>query len=311
MSTEKNAILDAVLKTHNIELDEAKIKAYRSQRDKIKERLEAFYGSKAYSPLNSGSYAKKTAININYDLDLALPFKYSAFTTLQEMFQDVLYKTKGLIADASLGITSVEKQRRSVNVLFNVNGETLDMDIVPGRELGHGRYDQDHKLNLYDSKLESSIQTNIHTHTELLLGRNLERDVVKLLKVWKTSKNEDMKSFLVELMVLEAFDKDSTLANEKLYGRLKGSLAFIVDNISTKRFVDPANSANIVSDTLEPHQKEQFKGKLARILDDIERDEAKLIQYFPANPNHMGILDPMVKPKFQSRPNYGNTNSFA
>jgi hypothetical protein len=56
MSTERNQHLDAVLKTHSIGLD-VKIKAYQAQRDRIKEALQAEFGSRMYDPINSGSYA--------------------------------------------------------------------------------------------------------------------------------------------------------------------------------------------------------------------------------------------------------------
>lgn len=311
MSTEKNQYLDAVLKSHNIELDETKIEAYRSERKKVKEALEAHYGSKMYSPLNSGSYAKHTAINTNFDMDVVIPFKRNQFKTLKEMFEDVNGYLCELKDDRTTAIEKVSVQRRSINLALNVNGEYLDMDIVPGRELNQHQYEDDFYLNLYDTKAETSTQTNIKKHIELLIGRAVERDIVKLLKSWKTAKNEDMKSFLVELMILEAFDRDSTLASKKLYDRLYGSLAFISDNITTIRLIDPANSANVVSETLSKTEKELFKGKLGRMLEDIDKSDDKLAEYFTINEAHKDVIDPQVLQKFKNKPRQGGYNSFA
>lgn len=311
MSTEKNQYLDAVLKTHNIELDTTKIEAYRSERKKVKEALEAHYGSKMYGPLNSGSYAKHTAINTNFDMDVVIPFKRNQFKTLKEMFEDVNGYLYDLKKDKTTAIEKVTVQRRSINLELIVNGELLDMDIVPGRELSHDEYQDNYNLNLYDTKVGTSTQTNIKKHIELLTGRAVERDIVKLLKSWKTAKKEDMKSFLVELMILEAFDRDSTMAGKKLYDRLAGSLVFIADNITTIKLVDPANSANIVSDTLTSVEKELFKGKLGRMLNDIEKSNDKLVEYFTINEKYKDKIDPEVLQKFRNQPRLGGNNSFA
>jgi hypothetical protein len=311
MSTSKNVHLDAVIKTHNIELEDSKITAYRTQRDKIKVALEQYYGNRMYNPLNSGSYAKKTAINTKFDLDLAVPFKREQFRTLKEMFEDVENWVRTQKENNQFGITQVLRQRRSINLLFEVGGHQLDMDIVPGRELSDGQYQDDFNLNLFDSKVESSIQTNIKKHTELMVDHNLEREVIKLLKVWKTTHKQDMKSFLVELMILSAFDKDSTLADKKLYERLKGSLEFMADNITTIQLVDPANFNNVVSDTLTTSEKQEFKGRFGRMLEDIERSEDKLIEYFPVNTDHTGQLEPNIQPKYKNQPKYSGGPSFA
>lgn len=311
MSAEKNEYLDAVLKTHSIELDEAKIGAYRIARDRIKVALEQKYAAEMYSPLNSGSYAKKTAINTNFDLDLAAPFKKGNFKTLREMYDEVEAYMLELKRSSGYAITSVSRQRRSINLLLNVNGQTLDMDIVPARELNDGSYLDDYKLNLYDSKDKSYIQTNIRAHNELMIGREKERQVIKLLKSWKSAHKADMKSFLVELMVLSAFDRDSTMADKKLYERLHGSLAFMADNITTIKLVDPANSGNLVSGTLTASEKELFKGKFGRMLDDIESSQDKLVEYFPINESHKDVVDPEVLQKFKNKPRQGGYNSFA
>lgn len=48
---------------------------YVKKKNKVKGALEGKYGSDIYSPFNSGSYAKNTAINTKFDFDLVSPFK--------------------------------------------------------------------------------------------------------------------------------------------------------------------------------------------------------------------------------------------
>lgn len=309
MSQNLNLHLDNVLKTHSLELNETLMTAYRTERDRIKETIEQHYKGAIYNPLNSGSYAKKTAINTNFDLDLAIPFTKSSAGTLAEMYADMHDLMLDLKGKDDYPITQVTQQRRSINLLLNVNNVELDIDIVPGRELQDGAYEDNYKLNLYDSKAGTYILTNIKAHNDLLSGKSLEREVIKLLKVWKTTHKVDMKSFLVELMVLQAFEKDSTLANKKLYERLKGGMLYIANNIETIKLNDPANSNNCVSDTLEETEKEAIREQFETIIDAIDNDENKIASYFPVNEEHEQAVQ--EQPKHRPYPRTDRPNTYA
>jgi hypothetical protein len=295
MSKDLNLHLDNVLKTHNLELNETLMTAYRTERNRIKEAIDQHYRGKIYDPLNSGSCAKSTAINTNFDLDLAIPFTKNSAGRLEDMYADMFSFMEGLKGQNAYPITQVKEQRHSINLLLKVNGVELDIDIVPGRELQEGGYEDNYDLNLYDTKDKAYIKTNIKDHNKL--------------KVWKSKHQVDMKSFLVELLVLQAFDKDSTLADKKLYERLKGSMVFIADNIETIRLADPANAGNVVSATLTLAEKQLIKGRFARLIDDIDKDESKIQTYFPVNQNYAQTIQ--EQPKFRSYPRTDRPNTYA
>src|SRR5690625_7166677 len=86
---EKITYLDEYLETNKINKIEDIIKKYKTRRDEIKEDLKEKFNSKAYNPFNSGSFAKHTAINTKFDLDLVVPFKRDSFSTIKEMFDEV------------------------------------------------------------------------------------------------------------------------------------------------------------------------------------------------------------------------------
>lgn len=77
--TDKNKYLECVLSSHKISKEEKLLDKHIDKRNEIVEVLEEEYGSNLYSPFNSGSYAKNTAVNIKFDFDLMTPFKRNAF----------------------------------------------------------------------------------------------------------------------------------------------------------------------------------------------------------------------------------------
>ena len=75
MSDFKNIHLEKVLKSHNIENNEALMTAYRSKRDEVREDLKLNSAPISFRLIHSGSYKKRTAVNIKFDMDLVIPFK--------------------------------------------------------------------------------------------------------------------------------------------------------------------------------------------------------------------------------------------
>jgi len=289
MAVNKKEYLQEVLETHKMSHINDLLDKYRDKRKSIKEALEENYKDKIYSPLNSGSYAKHTAINTKFDLDVVVPFKKKSFSTLEEMFDDVfdfLSKTYGSEAN-------VRKQKVSIGIIFYMDddGDEISIDIVPGRELNEDQYNEDNKLNLYvNSKYgllreKTHLLTNIKSQIEHIKSRGNERKIIRLLKIWKSSNNEDYKSFLMELITIKAFNKDNISGD--LWEMLESTMEYIRDNITKDGFSinDPGNSGNNVVDTLESWQKENLSSKMKNMLERIEDNSDNLKIYFPINPN--------------------------
>ena len=70
MATDKNKHLESVISTHQISKEKDLLEKFRENNKMVKEDLEEKYGDNIYSPFNSGSYAKNSAINIKFDFDL-------------------------------------------------------------------------------------------------------------------------------------------------------------------------------------------------------------------------------------------------
>lgn len=283
----KQDYLQRVLNSHKMIHIDNLLSKYQDKKIEVKELIEENYKGKIYNPLNSGSYAKHTAINCKFDLDVVVPFQKSSFNTLEELFEDV----HTFLYEKYSDVATVRKQKVSIGIEFfpDENGDVINLDIVPGREVNQDKYKEDKKLNLFVNSqfgllLEKTyIQTNIDSQIQHIKAKNNERKIIRLLKIWKYRNSEKYKSFLIELITIKAFDK--TNINGNLWEQLKCVMEYIADNIGQEGFTlkDPGNSNNNVIETLTEKERENFSNVMRRIIENIENDKNDIKIYFPMN----------------------------
>lgn len=294
MAIEKQLHLQEVLETLRMSHIDELISKYQAKRDEIKKALEENYLENIYSPFNSGSFAKHTAINTKFDLDLVVPFKRNSFDTIESMFQgvfDFLKEQYGLN-----GIAEVRKQKVSIGVRFYADddGDEIHIDVVPGRELTVNNFPDTKNLNVYfnDNQWGFSkgtyTQTNIQAQIDNIKGKENARKVIRLLKRWKNSNNEPYKSFLLELATIKAFDNEDITGN--LWEKLKSVMEYLKENISKENFklIDPGNSNNNILSSIESWEKTNLANKLGLIIDRIEDNSENIKTYFPINDDFKG-----------------------
>lgn len=287
MDESKQDYLQKVLNSNRMVHIGDLVEKYKDKRRGVKEALEEKYGCDIYNPINSGSFAKSTAINSKFDLDLAVPFKKSSFSTLEKMFDDI-YE---FLLDKHQSEATVRKQKVSIGLEFyaDPDGDVVSLDIVPGRELNQDQYNDDYKINLYVNSRyglieeKSHLLTNINAQIEHIKAKAPEREIIRLLKVWKTSNSEPYKSFLLELLTIKAFQKESISGS--LWEKLKSVLNYIEDNVTKDNFTlkDPGNSGNNIIETLEPHERETLSNSMKLIIENIDSNENNIKIYFPTN----------------------------
>lgn len=282
MSFNKSDYLGSVLETHKMKHIDSLFDKFKEKRKEIKEKLEGKYEEKIYAPFNSGSYAKHTAINSKFDLDLAVPFKRNSFSTIEEMFNDVY----DFLYEEYKNVAYVRKQKVSIGVEFyrDSDGDTIQIDVVPGRELSKDAYPEDYYLNININTYEGTYtQTNIHAQIENIKGKQDARQIIRLLKIWKYQKSQDFKSFFMELIVIKAFENKIIYGN--LWDKLKIVLEYIKDEITKENFTlkDPGNSSNDIAKTLDSYQKKSLRNDFQNILDNVELNEENLKKYFREN----------------------------
>ena len=290
----KDDYLGCVHRSYGINLEEDLMEdkesladRYRKKRDKVQAALEKRYGSNIRCVQHSGSYAKHTAVNIKFDMDLCINFKRKAFATLRAMYDDVYTYLDSDEFEEEVGdLTDVRQQKVSVGLFFLVDDEVLNFDITPGRRISDDDpscYDLNLCLNDEDSS--GRMKTNIAKQISHIKGRKKERETVKFLKVWKFEHFSKLKSFLVELLTIEAFDvKGEANVPTGRWERLKLTMEFIRDKIETINLHDPGNSGNNVTNSLTDRQKTKLAKEMKRALKQIDKDSNKLKFYFPVNP---------------------------
>lgn len=290
MSIEKNNHLREVLDTHKMCHVQDFVDKVKQRREEIKGKMHDHYGNNKYSSFGSGSFAKHTAINIKFDLDLVEPFKHCAFGTLQEMFDDVYDFLAEEYKDTDV---SIRKQKVSIGISFPIeegDEKPVELDVVPGRELNHNDYLETNDLNLcfnedhWGFKKGTSQKTNIQKQIDHIKGKSSEREIIRLLKIWKKQKGKKYKSFVIELAVIKALD--GYTGDMDLWSRLKFVMEYLRDHIADSSFhlYDPGNSNNDVIAAMSVYDRQMFKTDMILMLNNIDSDpDCFLPFYFEIN----------------------------
>lgn len=284
MPTNKNEHLNCVLSSHKMRHIQSLVDKHKTKRDELKIALEKHYKSGMYAPINSGSYAKHTAINIKFDLDIVAPFTHTQFASLKIMFEEVFHFFNFTYKPTDSTLKKVRKQGVSIGLIFeDQEGDILDIDVVPGREVSIDDYPETKRLNLYVNRDgQHSIQTNIEAQINHIKGKNAERECIRLLKIWKVQKGKRIKSFFIELITIRAFKNTDSIPSG-IWNKLKMVMEYIKDYIEIVRLVDPGNSNNVVSNTLTNEQKRQLARDMKVMLDAIDKDSDNIKLYFKVN----------------------------
>lgn len=184
----------------------------------------------------SGSLAKGTGINIGTDADIFISMSSSTPGTLSNLY-NTLYN-----AVSKAGYSA---RKQNVSIGTTVNGYKID--LVPGRR--QSQYGNYHSL--YKSKTGSWTQTNIATHINYVKNSNRIEEI-RLAKIWRQLHKLEFPSFYLEMAVIDSL-KYSMIGN--LSKNFLKVLEFFRDNLPSTRYVDPANTKNVISEDLNALQK--------------------------------------------------------
>lgn len=187
----------------------------------------------------SGSMAKGDATILSSDLDLFISLSSTTPCTLQEIYES-LYDYV-----STRGISS-----RKQNVSIGVTYKSKKIDLVPAK-----RWDSrsnDHSL--YKRKQDSWTKTNIDVHINDVKRSSRVTEIIAL-KIWKELHKLEFPSIYLEKFVLDALSGRNRYdyANNFVY-----LLTDIADNFESRRVIDSANTANILSDDLTIAEKRKI-----------------------------------------------------
>lgn len=241
--TEINMYLNQILQKYN----GRDISGYSNTLSQLQTTLKTWASSCYVNILYSGSRAKGTAISLASDVDYLVSLTSGCNENsggLKSIYDSLFAKLNE--------IYSVKKQ--NVSVRINLNG--LEVDVTPARkQTGNSN---DHWL--YVSKLDTRKQTNIQKHINDVSqsGRTNE---IKVLKIWRELHQLDFPSIYLEYLLINNIllnkSKDINSLGDNVWYALN-ELAKSTGNPLGARIVDPANSANILSDLLTTAEKNKI-----------------------------------------------------
>jgi hypothetical protein len=142
-------------------------------------------------------------------------------------------------------------QPRLQNVSIGVNVLGYAVDLVPGKR--QNWLYNDHSL--YKRRGDTWTKTDIIQHIEKVKASGRQAEI-RLTKLWRTQKGLEFPSFYLELAVIRALDRAFLTP---LADNMRTIFAYLRDNILTARFVDPANTNNIISDDLTVAEKQAIR----------------------------------------------------
>jgi hypothetical protein len=188
----------------------------------------------------SGSYVKGTAVGGSSDIDLLVSLRNDVLCgrtpTLSSLYQSL-----------NAWLVNAGYLTRLQNVSIGLKQGVLSVDLVPA--VKHTGNTNDHSL--YKRKADSWTKTNIDTHINVVRnsGRILD---IKALKIWRNLHRLEISSFYLELAVLEALKGKALYAPAANFFHV---LDFLGSQFEHRNFVDPANTANLISDELSASEK--------------------------------------------------------
>ena len=203
--------------------------AIRARRAEIQSLLQPNWPS-APRFYYGGSFAKKTAIAAQFDLDVVIYFPAATAAAPRALYDTVEQRLR------RAGHT-VLRHNVALRLQYTPGWH---IDVVPGRALD----DTYLYADLWASESGATRQTSLKTH--IALAREGDRDVVRLLKLWRYRNLVPVGSFVLELAAARAL--------QGFHGGLDDRFARVLEFLTAMesvRLVDPANSANIVTNDLE------------------------------------------------------------
>ncbi|MBA4233755.1 MAG: hypothetical protein C0465_24575 [Ralstonia sp.] len=198
---------------------------------------------------HGGSRAKGTMIREDYDLDEVSYFENGDTApgeTLEEIYENVA---------ALLAKHYTVRRKRSALRLSKKGGGDLRVDVVPGRYVDHTSTD------VFIHQNEGSkerLKTNIKVHIGHVRNSGCT-DVIMLVKLWRSRNAIEIKTFPLELLVIEVLSGNNFGTLEDRFRRVLQAFA---DDIDDLQIEDPANP---IGNDLSHALPDQLRRKLSKI----------------------------------------------
>jgi hypothetical protein len=201
---------------------------------------------------DGGSRAKGTMIRADYDLDKVCYFQNDDLApglTLEDIYENMATLLKSTYAVA---------RKRSALHLSKKN-----VDVVPGR------YTDLTNTDVFLHQNEGSkerLKTNLETHINFVKFSGCT-DIIKLAKFWRIRNGLEIKTFPLELLVIQILTADNSGNLDARFLRVLNEFANSIDSLSIQ---DPANpTGNDLSPCLTDKIRKRVSSVAQNTLDGV------------------------------------------
>jgi len=236
--TNNDQYLQEVL--HNQELGDKsdELEKLRKIRANVETLLKAEFNNPSPVIRYGGSYAKGTMIRENYDLDIICYFLHDD-TNAGENLEDIFSNVKKAL-ESQYYVQPKTSALRLKGKSSDVYQLDFHVDVVPGR------FTDDNKSDAYlyqkDNPDKCRLKTNIDKHIKVIKESGYT-SAIKLIKLWNTRKQLNVKTFVLELLVIKVLS-EARAANIPLDQQLSTFWNTIKDKTCDISIEDPANTGN-------------------------------------------------------------------
>lgn len=254
-----NQYLQDLLVSQGLKEGCAELVALDEERDEVDRLLREKYPYSKLTFTHGGSRAKGTMIRDDYDLDEVVYFENedtAAGETLEEIYEDVA----SLLEESY----SVRRKRSALRLRSADGKKDLKVDVVPGRYIDNTKTDVFLHQNEGDKE---RLKSNLAVHISHIRDSG-STDEIKLAKLWRTRNDIRMKTFPLELLVIEVLNGNSV---GNLEDRFRRVLEAFRDDMDSLTIEDPANpSGNDLSSRLTDELRDELSATARDTLDTVD-----------------------------------------
>jgi len=246
-----NEYLQQLLASQELKEGCDELVALDNERNEVDRIIKEAYPNSYPTFTHGGSRAKGTMIREDYDLDEVCYFANDDTApgeTLQDMYENI----------AKLLEKTYSVRRKRSALRLSRKGKDVRVDVVPGRYTDTTRTDVFIHQNDGDKE---RLKTNLEVHIAYVRDSGCT-DIIKLTKLWRTRNVIGIKTFPLELLVIEVLQQDGGGDYEIRFRRVLSVFAEDIDDLYIE---DPANpSGNDLSSALT----DEIRDALAKVAKD-------------------------------------------
>ena len=229
-----------------------------AERENVDRLIKDAYPHSFPTFTHGGSRAKGTMIREDYDLD-EVCYVDNDDTDPGETLEDI-YENIAKLLEKSYGV----RRKRSA-LRLSVKGKDVRIDVAPGRYTDSTRTDVFIHQNDGD---KDRLKTNLELHISHVRDSGCT-DVIKLTKLWRTRNSIAIKTFPLELLVIEVLSEDGS---GDLEDRFRCVLEAFADDIDNLYIEDPANpTGNDLSQALTDEIRQALSKVAANTLAAVDK----------------------------------------